>query len=493
MDDRRRLDGDPAQHDRAVGLRPSFRPACRSCGQVSDVQMNLTAQLADWAAAQADRPLDAAARHHVRRLWVDYLAAVIPGSSAPTSRQVAAHAAIQYPGDQAEAVGTGRLSALGAALVNGTSAHCLEVDDGYTPGSVHPSTVIFPAVLAAAQAAGSDDEITERALAVGLEVVCRLAAAGHPATWRNHFHNTPVTGVLGSAVAVAVLHRLDAEQIEHALGIAASHAGGLFAFLGQAAEVKRLHPGKAARDGIASAELAAAGVTGPRGVLEAPHGYIDAFARGDFDNETLVGDLGEKWAFLDTYVKPYPCCRHLHGPIDAVRALKAEHQVKAGDVESVTVRTYTVASHHAARTVDEFLDAQMSIPFAVTVALAFDEVGLTEFGDDVRHDATIRALVDRVSVVADADIDAVYPRLRPAIVEITLRDGSVLTHRVDTPYGEPSNPVSDEDMTGKLVRLAGPIIGSDRAAALAEQTWTAPTHRTTLDVALSTSETPGSE
>lgn len=449
-----------------------------------------TATVAEWAAAQADRPLDAATRHHVRRLWVDYLAAVVPGSAAPTSRQVAQHAAVQYPGDAAEAVGSGRLSALGAALVNGTSAHCLEVDDGYTPGSVHPSTVVFPAVLAAAQAAGSDDELTERALAVGLEGVCRLAAAGHPATWRNHFHNTPLTGVLAGALAVGVLHRLDAERMEHALGIAASHAGGLFAFLGQAAEVKRLHPGKAARDAIASAELAKAGITGPRGVLEARHGYAEAFTRGELDAETLLGGLGEEWVFLRTYVKPYPCCRHLHGPIDAALALRAEHGLKADDVASVLVRTYTVASHHAATDVDEFLDAQMSIPFAVTVALTFDEVGLTEFGPEARHDATVRDLVGRVAVVADADADAAYPRLRRAVLEVTLHDGTVLTEQVDTPYGEPSNPVSDDDMTAKLVRLAGPVIGHDRAAALAEQTWTAPSARTTLDVVLPEETTP---
>lgn len=442
----------------------------------------ITSRFAAWAADQADRPLDARVQHHVRRLWMDYLAAVIPGSEATTARQVARHAAAQYPGDTAEAVGHGRLSALGAALVNGTSAHCLELDDGYTPGSVHPSTVVFPAVLAAAQATGANDEVTERALAVGLEGVCRLAAAGHPATWRYHFHNTPLTGVLAGAAAVGMLYRLDAAQIEHALGIAASHASGLFAFLGHAAEVKRLHPGKAARDAVASAELAAEGVTGPRGVLEAPHGYIEAFVRGDFDVETFIDGLGARWLFLDTYVKPYPCCRHLHGPIDAVRGLKAEHHLKAADVESVTVRTYTVAAQHDATEVDEFLDAQMSIPFAVTVALSFGEIGLTEFGTDVRRDTTIRDLVKRIEVVADADADDVYPRYRRAMVEVTTRDGVALTRQVDTPYGEPANPMTDEDMAAKLVRLAGPVVGHDRAVSLVEQTWRQPSAAHALDI-----------
>ena len=430
-----------------------------------------TDALASWVVAAADAELSSAAAHHVNRLLVDYLAAVIPGSTTDVSRAVAAHVQASYGGDEATGIGAGRLSALGAAFLNGTSAHSLEVDDGYTPGSVHPSSVSFPAVLAAAEATGASPELTARGLAVALEATCRLAAAGHPATWRNHFHNTPLAGIIGAACGVSVIHGLDVDRVHDALGIAASHAGGLFAFLGKSAEVKRVHPGKAARDAVASVQLAALGVTGPRSILETPHGYVEAFAAGGFDVDVLLGGLGEQWVFLDTYVKPYPSCRHLHGPIDAVRALRAEHGIAAADVASVRVRTYTVASHHASVDVDDFLDAQMSIPYAVAVALGHDEVGLTEFGDEARRDPATRDLVDRVTVEADESCDADYPRLRPAIVDLVLHGGRTVSHTAFVPYGEPGNPVTDEDMTGKLVRLAGAVIGTDLAAELADRLW----------------------
>ena len=433
----------------------------------------VTDTLVDWVVAARETALPAEVEHHVRRLLVDYLAAVVPGSTTEVSRAVAAHVAASYgaAGAGATAVGLGRVSAPGAALVNGTSAHSLEVDDGYTPGSVHPSSVAFPAVLAAAEAMAADTTTVVRALAVALETVSRLAAAGHPTTWRNHFHNTPLAGVMGATCGVAVLHGLDRVRLHDALGIAASHAGGLFAFLGKSAEVKRVHPGKAARDAIASVELAAAGVTGPHSIFETPHGYVEAFAADGFVPGTLVDGLGERWVVLDSYVKPYPSCRHLHGPIDAVLALKQEHGVTAADVEAVTVRTYTVASHHASTQVDSLLDAQMSIPFAVATALTHDEVGLVEFGSQARADAGVRDLVPRVEVVADAQADADYPGLRTAVVELRLRDGRVLSERVGTPYGEPGNPVSDEAMTAKLVRLATPVVGAEAAAALAEELW----------------------
>jgi 2-methylcitrate dehydratase PrpD len=174
---------------------------------------------------------------------------------------------------------------------------------------------------------------------------------------------------------------------------------------------------------------------------------------------------------LDSYVKPYPSCRHLHGPIDAVLALRAEHGVGIGDVEEATVRTYTVASHHASTRVDSLLDAQMSIPFAVATTLAHDEVGLTEFGEAARADGAVRDLVDRVRVLADEQADADYPTLRPATVELRLRDGRTVSERVPTPYGEPANPVSDEDMTAKFVRLSAPVVGDAAAAELAERLW----------------------
>lgn len=432
-----------------------------------------TDALVDMALAAARDGVPAEVVHHTRRLFVDYVGGVIPSSQTATAQAVAQHVAQSYgAGDSsATAIGLGQVSAPGAALLNGTSAHGLEVDDGYTPGSVHPSSVAFPAVLAAAEADGADVPTTITALAVALETVCRLAAAGHPATWRNHFHNTPLTGVLGGALGVAVLRGANRDQMHDALGIAASHAGGLFAFLGTSAEVKRVHPGKAARDAVASVDLAMAGVTGPRSILETPHGYVDAFAQDGFDVDTLVSGLGEEWVVLRSYVKPYPSCRHLHGPIDAVRILKDRQQIDPAQVDSVEVATYGVAAKHDAREIGSLLDAQMSIPFAVATSLVHDEVGLSEFGQTVRDQEAIRELTRKVTVRADESADATYPRERPATVRLTMTDGSVLEERVPVPYGEPDNPVTDEELTAKFVRLAEPYIGEDAARRAAADLW----------------------
>lgn len=424
-----------------------------------------TEQIARWASGERRAPIPAAVGEHVRRLMLDHLGCVIAASRYPTALLAAEYAALACPGDEATAVGFGSLSADGAALVNGTAAHSLEVDDGYTPGSVHPSAVVFPAVLAAAQRHGCGPERVVAAAAVGLELTCRIAAAGHPATWRAGFHNTPLAGVLGAAAGVGALLRLDSATMEHALGVAASHAGGLFAFLGNDAEIKRLHAGKAARDALASAELAARGLTGPPGVLAGPNGYFAAFAGGDYDPATLLGGLGADWVMLRTYVKPYPCCRHLHGPIDATLRLRAGHDPGlGGDVTAIEVGTYEVAARHSATEIASLLGAQMSIPHAVAVAWLRGGVGMTEFEASAWTSDQVRALTAKVRVVADPAAEAAYPAQRPATVTVRRRGHKALTAHVAQPYGEPDNPVTDEALAEKFTRLCTPLIGTDRVA-----------------------------
>ena len=430
--------------------------------------MGLTARVAEWAASVSPGSLPPEVAAHIRRLLLDHLGGVIPAAEFPVPRIVAEYAAVAHPGTEATAIGFGTLAAEGAALVNGTAAHSLEVDDGYTPGSVHPSAVVFPAVLAAAQRHGAPVDRMLAGATVGIELTCRLAAAGHPATWQNGYHNTPIAGVMGAAAGVAVVLGADASGIEQALGVAASHAGGLFAFLGQDAEVKRLHAGKAARDGLASAELAARGMTGPRGVLEGPHGYFEALARGTYDAEKVTGTLGTEWALLRTYVKPYPCCRHLHGPIDAALRLRAEPGFDPAAVTAIDVGTYPVASRHNAVEVDGFLGAQMSIPYAMSVALLRGEVGLAEFDEQARALPEVRKLAEKVTVREDADASAAYPKERPALVTIERTGAAPLRTRIGQPYGEPDNPVTDQALEDKFRRLCTPILGeaaADRTVA----------------------------
>lgn len=433
-------------------------------------QAAVTAQLCQWAATLDSRQLPPAVLHHAKRCIIDFWSACLPGSTAAPARIVQDHLVTTMQSGPSSVYGTKlTFSAEGAALANGTAAHSLEIDDGHTAGSFHPGASVLSAVLAVTEAQKHSASELLSAIVVGYEVSCRLAAAIHPAARSRGFHITPIAGVMGSAAAVARLQGADPVTMEHALGLAASHAGGLFAFLGQGAEVKRLHAGTAARDGVICVDLALRGLTGPRAVLEGPLGFAWAFS-GTTEVAHVLDDLGSAWMMLDTYNKPYPCCRHLHGPIDAVLALRESTPLDVDTVTGIRVETYGLAAGHDQVKVRTLLDAQMSIPFAVAVALAHGAPSLASFGARCRSDPTVLRLVDLVNVCSNDRCDRDYPVKRPVRLVLQTSAGDH-THDVDQPYGEPENPMSDTALEHKLRELAEPVIGQQRCRSLLHQIW----------------------
>ncbi|MGH3241185.1 MAG: MmgE/PrpD family protein, partial [Spirillospora sp.] len=277
--------------------------------------------------------------------------------------------------------------------------------------------------------------------------------------------------VFGAAAGCSVLLRLPAADVASALGLAGSHAGGLSEFLAHGSPVKRLHAGMAARDGLLSALLAAEGLAGPPTVLEGPQGYFAAFAQNEWDPDVLLGGLGERWAMRRTSVKPYPCCRHVHGAVDAALKLRADHDLRPETITAVEVETYSVAATYDGTDATTLLGAQMSMPYTVAAALCDGELGLAQFEAARRTAPDVTRLMAAVRVRADKDIDRLYPEQRPAVVRIVRNDGTDLRLRVDQPYGEPSNPLDDDALTAKFHALCGPVLGPAKADEVLRAAW----------------------
>lgn len=439
---------------------------------VTDLRPAVTVGLAQWVHSLQIETLPPAVVHQVKRVVLDYHCAVIAGCTAPTSRAVQNYFAQTEAGTAAGVVGSEhRFAAHTAAFINGTAAHGLEIDDGYTAGSYHPGACAMPAIMAQAQASKSSAQEVTLAVVAAYEVSCRLARAGHPHTWQNGFHNTGINGVFASAVGVGKLLGLSVQELTWTLGMAGSFSSGLFEFLAQGSETKRLHPGKSARDGLIVAQLARAGIDGPLTGIEGDNGYFKAYAGGKADLNSVLQGLGSTYEMLNTYVKPYPCCRHLHAPIDAVLALKSQRSFDAGDVLGVVVQTHRGAAKHDHQHYDGLLDAQMSIPYAVAAALVYDQVDLMAFGSQARANPEMARLASSVSVEVSEAIQAVYPAKRSASVTLELRDGRCLTHLQPQPYGEPDNPMDDQALTQKFHAICDPVIGHARAEAIARACW----------------------
>lgn len=432
---------------------------------------NATVRLAEWASGVTQQSLPSHVAHHGRRLIIDYLAAATAGSTTELSQKLRNYFAVSEPGSRSTSINGPKLTATAAAYVNAAAAHGLELDDGYTPGSVHPGACVVPAVLALAEDLGSSIADAAVAVIIGVEVTARIAAAGHPSVLHAGFHNTPVAGVFGAAVGSGWLLGLDSEAMAGALGLAGSYAGGLREYHAHASEVKRLHTAKAARDGLKCAELAAHGIYGPSTVLEGENGYFAAFARGQWKPEILLDDLGKSWASTRTYVKPYPCCRHLHGAIDAALQIRSQEDFSIEEISAIEIGTFGLAAKLNRQTPQTLMAAQFSLPFAVATALTQGSVDLASFSPEGLTDPKVQQLTKQVSVHLDEQAQHDYPRSRAAEVTVTLTSGEVYTVRVEQPLGEPDNPLSDEAIESKFRNLAIPVLGLQRVEDALDQAW----------------------
>ncbi|PZX15107.1 2-methylcitrate dehydratase PrpD [Palleronia aestuarii] len=436
-----------------------------------------TRALAKFVAEARTASFDDKTFHRARYHALDTIGALIAGAVQETTETTVKAVRATGAGGEVPVPGRGeRFDMTTAALIAGTAGHGLEVDDGYRAGSVHPGTVIVPAALAAAWQTRCDGDTFLRSIIAGYEVMCRISAAIHPrARWRG-FHNTPATGVFGATAVWCVMKGLDEDAVESAFGAACSTASGLFTFL-HGGEVKRLHAGFGARSGLLSGVLAENGLQGPPGCLEVRDGFFHAYAGGDtgeFDYSTLdilsVG-TGSPHAMTECYIKPYACCRHIHGPIDALTLLMREHDFTADKIEAMHVGTYRVAAAHDLRTWSSFTGSQMSIPFVLASAARFGRADIDVFDAAHRADPETAALAERVSVDVDPECEADYPRTRPARVTVTLKDGRRVDHRVDQPYGSPGNPLDEAALEAKFMTLATLVFDEAEARSIAASLW----------------------
>ncbi|WP_338608639.1 MmgE/PrpD family protein [Pelagibacterium nitratireducens] len=435
-------------------------------GRRNQEAMSLSWQLGRFVSTLGWQELPDAVRAAFRRTMIDYLSCVAAGSGMPQARAAREYAAAAGGQPVATVIGSGMKAAMqDAAFANGTAAHALDFDDGHREGSAHPGGVIISAALAVAESIGSDWSAFSEAVVAGYEVMLRISAAIHPASALRGWHNSSVAGVFGSAAASGRLLGLDANALGHAMGLAGSFSGGIREYLYDGSDVKRLHLGKAARDGILCAELAGRGLTGPRRVLEGANGLFRALTGGEADPERVLRGIGSDWEMAAVYFKPYPCCRHFQAAIDAVLELRDQAALEAiADIEiglygpAVPGHTHTRAS--------TLLDAQMSAPCAIVTALVHGSPGVRHFEPDIFASDQVRGLLSKTRVVTNPLCDVEYPAVRGAIVKLTLNDGSALERRVRNPKGEAENPLSDDELRRKLAANCTPGFSGDEVEKL---------------------------
>ena len=354
------------------------------------------------------------------------------------------------------AIGHGRrMSAAGAAFVNGTAAHGEDFDDTFEGGPVHAGAVIVPAVLAACERHNPDGPSALIGIAVGVETICRLSVVVPKAVHKAGFHPTAVFGAMAAAAGVGAALKLTPRQLVDALGIVGSMAGGIIEYLAEGTWTKRMHAGWAAQSGLRAALLARAGFIGPRTVFEGVHGLFHGFAhttKGDYD--ALTGGFGKRWVTETLAFKPYPCGTMTHPYIDCARRLAARG-VKAEEIREIVCEVGEGTVHRlweplaAKQRPPNGYAGKFSTPYCIAAGFVRGNVGLIDFSDAAVHDPAVVGLASKVRYQIDPQNP--YPNSFTGHIRAVLADGRVIEERQPHMRGGAHEPLTRADIEEKFV------------------------------------------
>jgi len=413
-------------------------------------------------ARYGDLPADAL--RAARRSLVDTLGVAMAARGAAGMDAVAAACGDGGAAGGATVWATGcRTSAAFAAFANSAHAGALDFDSLHAGGAVHADLIVVPTVLAVAERENLDGKSILRAIALGDDLLCRLALCTREN--RGWFYTSLYGGIASAAVA-ALLRGADADGIANAMGLAYLSAGGTQQPASERSPAKRIQGAMSILTGMAAADLALAGLQGPRDILQGKFGLFAMYEPGRTD--ALLAGLGQRFEGERIGYKAYPICQCSHAAVDGLLRLRAGHGLEPGGVEEIAIRISPymdrlVGAPFAPGATPQ-IDAQFSLQYCAARALLSGRLGIAEIGDAAVRDTRALALARRVRIVVDETNAGKYA---PAGLTLRLSDGRILDATATGYPGSEEQPLDDGLLDAKFrdcLAFAG--AAPDRAESL---------------------------
>jgi 2-methylcitrate dehydratase PrpD len=429
---------------------------------------SLSEQLASFVAHTRYEDLPEQVIHKAKRHIIDTFGAALAGTASVESHTVRKLLSGNTEGS-ASVWGTPLMvNPRDGAFINGVAAHALELDD--SGGCDHSGAVVLPAALSAI--AHSNRPVSGRefitSIVLGYDVGRRVleACGGYSLHNGQGWHSTMTCGVFGAAVASARLLGLDSRQTSAAIGHAASFSGGLWGFIHDASQTKRMHTGRAAEGGILAAMLAEQGITGPTQVFsDVWGGFFNAFAHDTQQPEVLLAELGVNWKIMRCSIKPHASCRSTHAAVDATLDLTNTSSFSWNQVKSVHVRLSSFVNNMCGgRDLANLASAQMSLPYAIAAVLVFGNASISSYLEAQRSDPRIAEVMSKIEL----NVDSSMSDLDEPEVTLLKSGESPQSKQVIIPLGDPQNPVSDEQLLDKFHALAGMVLNDKSVNLIAK-------------------------
>ncbi len=408
--------------------------------------------IAGYLASAGERRLPPEVADMARLCLADWLGVAIGAGEEEAGRIVRNLASGWRSSGRATVLFDGTAAAPFAALANGTLAHCLDFDDTYVKAVTHTSAPVWAATLALGEERGADEHTMLAAFVAGFETASRIGGGLGEAVTARGWHGTGVFGRLGAAAAAAALLGLDGERALHALGAAATQIGGLTASFGTMA--KPFHAGKAAMDGVVSAQLAAGGFVAAKGVFEPGGGLDNALVQ---DRTMAIAPVDfSGWNILDNSFKPYAACHLTHPAVEAAREFAAGRndiaQISEVKAEIGALADQITGGKSGMPATP--LEGKFDIKYCIALGLHGHDLSAADFREPWQPDAAVLATAGKVALAVSPEMGFASARLT-----LVMPDGTSAVRDVPVAKGHPGNPMRWSDMHTKFAALVEPRLG----------------------------------
>jgi len=396
----------------------------------------------------------------------DTVGAMLAGATEPCATLLRDTVCETGPQREATLVGMAqRANVLDAALINGTAAHAIDIDD--MSGSLygHPSAPVLPVVLALGERLGSSGRDVVDAYIAGVEAECRLGRVVNPHHYEHGWHPTSTMGVFGACAAAARLLKMDVAQTAVAFGLCGSLAGGVKANFGTM--TKPLHVGHCARDGLMTALLVSRGYTASPGALEHRQGFLAVFdGPANVQPQQMLDSWGSQLEIEDPMfgLKQFACCGSTHNAIMSMLAIRHCHPLRADEVEAIEITAQRRRLPHTHNPFPQTaLQSKFSIQYATVRALLDGAPRMAHFEGSAFMEPVVTQLLQRTSTRARPPETEDSAGEWGAEVTVTLRNGGKLHGKSEVMGRGPSDPMNQEEMWQKFSDCASNVLAPPQA------------------------------
>ena len=397
------------------------------------------------------RPIKDLDRQNAALHLVDWLGSVLLGHHSPAGQAISRWASTQASKGPCWTVAGLNLSSEAAALFNGSLGNIYELDDLHRAAIVHPADTIMAAALAVAQREKVSPHAFLDSVVRGYEMAIRIGLLAGTQHYQ-HWYSTATCGVFGAATACASLLQLNAHQAANALAQAGMQASGVWQCRLEPGFSKQLATGRSAQSGVLAADLAAAGMEGPRHILEGQHGWLAAtnsMPTMKHAMAVLTPEAGSPWLIHEVSFKPWPVCRHVHPAIACAIQLhkKVAHADNIARIEISTYQTALDFANEPNPTTSQ--QARFSLQHGVAVALMQGDFWLSDAQPEALNLPQLVRLRQHTQVRAHKHWNAAYPAHYGAKLSVWLRNGQCLEASLSDAPGDPENPLSSTEILKK--------------------------------------------